>query len=146
MDKMTEPNVRFWVYANDGPVKLTLKPGQRLEHFTNESTDEGWHSESTTWHYPDDEAAVYREWCSDGRDCDGRLTTGGEVRCHLAQRLSSYPTKGGLVFQLRRQLASGNNPYTEGDNPETWRGVIWPAWQESRNDGVYDEFAQAAGY
>ena len=121
-------NGRFWAHVNGGPVRITLKPGQRLEHFTSETTDEGWNSESTSWHYPSDEAVIYREWCSDGRDCDGRLTTGGEVRCHLGH------------------LASGNEPYNADGDPETWEGVIWPAWQESRNDGVYDEFAQAAGY
>jgi len=111
-------NCRFWAYVNGGPVKITLKPGQRLEHSEGGPTDEGWHCDSTAWEYPADEAAVYREWCSDGRDCDGRLTHSGEDRCPLDQ------------------LDAGNVPYvTDEDNHATWWGVIWPDWQEHRNHG-----------
>ncbi len=114
-------NVRFWAYVNGGPVKVTLKPGQKLEHNVGGPTDEGWHSESTSWEYPADEEAVYRCWCSDGRDCDGRLTRGGEDRCESGRLSCGY------------------------DDPED-AGVVYPAWDEVRDHGVYDEYAQASGY
>lgn len=113
---MSVKNARFWAWINGGPVKLTLRPGQRLEHCEGGPTDEGWHLDSTAWEYAEDEPVIYREWCSDGRDCDGRLTRGGEDCCDVAS--------------------------LEADAD----GEVWPQWQEHRDHGVYDEFAQAAGY
>ncbi len=72
-------NVRFWVWsgsAEGGYVKLTLKPGQSLEWGYCERTDEGWASASTTWTHRGE--YLTRESCSDGVDCDGRLSTGYE--------------------------------------------------------------------
>ena len=73
---MTECNARFWVYLNGGPVKLTLRPGQRRSWCTFRWTDEGWDSEWITWEHQGDR--VQRCWESDGTDCDGRLRQGGE--------------------------------------------------------------------
>jgi hypothetical protein len=111
-------NARFWIWANDQAIKMTLKPGQRLTHYVGGPTEEGWHAETTTWEYLD--GAVYRDWVSDGRDCDGRLTRGGQDRCAVHQLSAGYDS--------------------------TEDGVTYPAWQETRDDGVYDEYAQRAGY
>ena len=66
-------NVRFWVWAGSaegGYVKLTLKPGQSLEHSSFDRHDEGWSSASTTWTHHG--GYLTRECSSDGTDCDGR--------------------------------------------------------------------------
>lgn len=71
-------NARFWDFVNGDAVKLTLKPGQRLDHYQGGRTDEGWQSTATTWSL--DAAGVFltREIMSDGADCDGRMTSGCE--------------------------------------------------------------------
>ncbi len=74
MDR-TLPNARFWVYVNDNPVKLTLKPGQSLHYESGGDTDEGWCFEYTDWTYTVEADGPYvtREWCQEARDCDGRI-------------------------------------------------------------------------
>ncbi len=118
-------NARFWTYANGGPVKITLRPEQSLTYYKAESADEGWSSETVTWTHED--THVLREWCDDGRDCDGRLTRSGEDQCSLDE------------------LQSGGEPYIDGDDPSLWEGVVWPAWEEAGRR-QYDEYAEMAGY
>ena len=72
-------NARFWVFWNDGAVKITLKPGQSLSVEVGGPTDEGWYREGITWHH--EGVTVRRECADDGSDCDGRLTHYGESRC-----------------------------------------------------------------
>ena len=67
-------SARFWVFVNDSWARVTLKPGQTLSHHQGNPTDEGWSSESTTYHYAASDSCVYRQTVTDGRDCDGRLT------------------------------------------------------------------------
>ena len=122
-------NARFWVYVNDGPVKLTLRPGQSLEHSEGGPCEEGYSYEYTKWEYADDEPVVYREWATDSRDCDGRHGNGGEQVCHVD-----------------RLLEGGTPGMMEGDDEETWAGVVWPDWQKHRDHSVYDQYAQMAGY
>lgn len=131
-------NARFWVYVNGGPVKLTLKPGQSLTHETGGPCDEGWSHEITEWthetiDYADSETPVVtRNWSTESQDCDGRHGSSGTDSCWLGE--------------LRR----GSEPYYTAleswEDPTTWDGVIWPDWTEVRHNGVYDQFAQMAGY
>ena len=65
-------NARFWEFINGDAVKLTLKPGQRLEHCQHGPTDEGWSSTATSWQLDKSGRFLRREITSDGRDCDGR--------------------------------------------------------------------------
>lgn len=66
-------NARFWEWVNDGRVRITLKPGQRLEWYTRSRHDEGWSSEYMAWKW--DGNMLTRESETDGRDCDGRFST-----------------------------------------------------------------------
>ena len=119
-------NARFWAYINGGPVKITLRPGQTLSHYQAWATDEGWASEGDTWEHTGD--GVEHEYASDGADCDGRLSSGGDSYCALCD------------------LRAGNYPYiTEGDDLEMWEDVRYPAWQDA---GGYrrDYQAELAGY
>ncbi len=78
-----ETNARFWVYEN-GAVKLTLRPNAApISHETSERTDEGWSASGARYWLADD--TVWREWFSDGVDCDGRLWRGGTDSCHITR-------------------------------------------------------------
>ena len=109
-------NARFWVFIN-GPVKLTLKPGQTLEHMSGGYEDEGWSSDCNTWEHTGD--SVFHEWSHDAQDCDGRHGTGGESSCDLGDLYAGY----------------------EDDD-----GIVYPKWSKGRDHGVYDQYAQKMGY
>lgn len=116
-------NARFWVYLNgNGPVKLTLKPGQRLQWGRAWSHDEGWSSESESWEYDDEIRAVVNEWQEDGTDCDGRLTRYGTRYCPV-------------------ELLQSGNAHDDTD----YTDIIYPAWQRGEC-GQRDYTAEAAGY
>jgi hypothetical protein len=122
---MTHPNARFWVYL-DGPVKLTLRPGETLRWSQARLCDEGWTRSLETWIYDteDEPGLVTRQWLQQGRDCDGTLEHGGEDVCD-ATNLLARP------------------PYPE-DEP-LMEGVRWPAWRDA-NRWQRDHSAEAAGY
>ena len=61
-------NARFWVYHH-GWVKLTLKPGQKLNHHTAAPTEEGYSSNFETYYY--DGKQIFSDVAQFGRDCDG---------------------------------------------------------------------------
>ena len=108
---------RFLVFVNGALVKMDLKPGQTLSHYTSGSHDEGWGSESTTWSYDIQSESILREWCIDGSDCDGRMTRTGTDSCTI-DLLASYKT-------------------TYGD--------LLPRW-EKVNRRQRDYFAESMGY
>lgn len=115
-------NARFWVYIHC-PVKLTLRPGQKLGHSYGGPCEEGWFRVAETWEHTGD--GVFKESTSDGRDCDGRLT----------QYFDSFAP----LDQLRVR-----EPYRmEGEPPS--EGVLWPNW-ERVSASQRDEYAEMAGY
>jgi hypothetical protein len=122
-------NVRFWAYVNGCAVRITLKPGQSIEHSEGGPCEEGYAYSGETWSYED--GIVTRQWGTDARDCDGRFTQSGEDYCRFDR------------------LSDGNTPYIDDcdrlDAPH-WEGVIWPDWKEERDTVCRDEFAEAAGY
>lgn len=76
-------NARFWIYENGDHVKLTLRPGQALNHAQGGPTDEGWFREAETFTYDAEAGLVRLERVNDGADCDGRLTHYAELECPL---------------------------------------------------------------
>lgn len=115
-------NARFWVFANGGPVKLTLKPDQSLSWSRWRRTEEGWEEEAETWTHKRDR--VRREWVSSGQDCDGVLERFGEDWCSLD-----------CLRKLEPCSDSGPN----------FEGVRWPEWEEEYR-GQSDQYAEMAGY
>jgi len=115
-------NARFWVYANGGPVKLTLRPGQVLRHAEGGPNEEGYSIQRTTWEMPTDEPVVYREWSSASRDCDGELRISGSDCCPIDRLTAVEPS-----YEYVGELA-------------------WPDWAEHEPAEVFDQYAQAAGY
>ena len=108
--------VRFWEYHNGDFVKLSLKDGQSLEHYSGGSTDEGWSSEYCKWSRDGDR--LYRKTVTDGRDCDGRLT----------HSYSDVAKVGDLVPCYSQEHLSR------------------PNWGQDEPTSIYDEYAVAAGY
>jgi hypothetical protein len=78
---MKKQNARFWVWANNAPAKVTLRPGQSVTHFTYARHDEGFYSTQTTWTH--DGEGVDLSYYSAGTDCDGRHENGLEGFCPL---------------------------------------------------------------
>ena len=113
-------NARFWFFLNCGPVKITLTPGQQLEHVQGGPCDEGWSSEAHSWELEGD--TVHAEYANEGRDCDGRHGWYSSSVCDVADlRAGAWPDGVDL----------------EGDR--------WPKW-ENASASQYDQFAELAGY
>jgi hypothetical protein len=81
MQNATPRTVRFWAWANDGQVRITLRPGQTRHWARSYPTDEGWNAEGETWTHEGDHVA--RTSWTDGRDCDGRMSTDTRLECAL---------------------------------------------------------------
>jgi hypothetical protein len=62
---------RFWTWGTEGWVKLSLRPGESLEHTEGGPCDEGWSYSSAVWTHHGDHLTLEASNCS--QDCDGRL-------------------------------------------------------------------------
>jgi len=125
-----QQTVRFWEYVNDGPVKITLRPGQTLTHYQGEPDDEGWSSFTQIWEYDDVLGIVEREQISDGSDCDGRLTRAYADHFRVGQERAGLPA--GMQYAGRLEY------------PELI-GVVYPFWRDG-DSSQRDYQAEAAGY
>jgi hypothetical protein len=72
-------NLRFTVYYRGSPVKITLKPNQRLNHFEGKQTEEGYQCYGTVLEHLGH--GVRRQITSWGRDCDGRWSSRDDEYC-----------------------------------------------------------------
>lgn len=83
-------NARFWVNYGNGFVKLTLKPGDEVSFGWVTPHDEGWSSRHIELSY--DEDVVTKTVYTDGRDCDGRLSSTTVLSCHVdkLRKLAPY--------------------------------------------------------
>lgn len=111
-------NARFWIFHNLDWVKITLRPGQKIEFCHFEHTDEGFASSADRYENCGD--FLLHSWMHDGRDCDGRHSDSGERECRMDMLEADF----------------------------TWDETVdvrLPLWSkvESRQ---YDQFAEAAGY
>lgn len=111
-------NARFWITHLGGFVKLTIKPGAKVQFGTFERHDEGYSRSSETIEY--DGAVVTRRYEDDGTDCDGRMWRAGMVTCD--------------VTQLKAHVV---------DSEPTWPQL--PLW-ELEDSNQRDYAAEAAGY
>ena len=128
--KYKPPNARFWVYVNGGYVKITLRPGDELEHYAWEPTDEGFESMWYTWSYTGH--FVHRAWANNSRDCDGRYHREGIDRCHL-QKLYWHRVS------FSRYFDGDIHQVLQPDYPPL------PLWQDVQY-AQRDYAAEAAGY
>ena len=111
-------HVRFDFWENGGWVRLQLADGQVLSWGRSFPTEEGWHSEWTRLRREHDQLKC--EYRSDGRDCDGRLST--------------HQT---LIADIRTDLAIDQDVYGN-----TVRRVRWHEAEASQRDFS----AEAMGY
>jgi len=121
----TIPNARFWHYGKAGWVKLTLTPGQRLEHYCSAPDDEGFSYEGNTWRHQGN--MVLNQWGNGGRDCDGRIDRSGESICMLSELREPCPDW--ILKDYPREF-----------NPPR------PNWREHSPVRIRDEYAQLANY
>ena len=116
---------RFWIYVNNDYVKISLKPGQTLNWYTKEATDEGWSGEGLSFEYDADLVLVLRESVTEGRDCDGRIQYFDKAQCAI------------------EDLQNGNDTFDMFE--EHGHIVQFPCWERVTSE-VCDEQAQKAGY
>lgn len=124
---MKPREVRFWTYENGGAVRIKLPLGRTLAHSSWARTEEGWSSEWVRWTLMTSDVGadyVLQEWGSDGVDCDGRLRTGGESMCPVADLEAGYFDETGFLDEER---------------------LSYPKWQNAKR-WQRDESAEAMGY
>ena len=122
--KSTTPNLKFWVWLNDGPIRIKLRPGKSLTHYRWNRDEEGWSSQLSTWTHDGD--GVIEKYTSDGRDCDGRLTQHGLYRASIAN-LAVNPLNG--------------IGYLPGFDDK----IAFPKW-DKLSSSQRDEYAEAMNY
>lgn len=124
-------NARFWEWIHDGVVKITLKPGQQLRWGHGGPDDEGWSSECFQWELLDD--VVLMEYDTDGRDCDGRMSTHQEFWCQRENLMDRVARHYGLDNDGRAIVTHEN------------RVVMLPTWQKG-GCSQRDYTAESMGY
>lgn len=93
-------NARFLIWnARGEAIKVTLHPGEVVSWSTGGPDDEGWHSEGEILEYAD--GGISRTAWTDGRDCDGRLSTETRLFCPM-ERLHSREYEGLLLPDWER--------------------------------------------
>ena len=127
---MLQKNARFWTWHKGAYVKLTVKIGSELRHWEGGPTDEGWSRYSCRWFLED--GLLKREWFSEGCDCDGYLSRGGEQSCTL-DKLDAWKPE---FYDCLKQRGSAFRPVDVERTPD---------WQDE-GDHYYDGQAAAAGY
>lgn len=134
--------VRVWTWANGGAVRLTLHLGDTVEHAEGGPDEEGYHSEGEALSYTFGDVSegtagrvgVYCDAWTDGRDCDGRLSSEwrGFAPLELLNVLEPART-------VTRRSAPGEVP-----DPD-FEGVRWSEWEEI-GASQRDYTAEATGY
>lgn len=110
---------RFWVYVNNGWVKLSLRPDEAVEWDHYQVNEEGY--THVSWRFENDAARVLFHCYTAGRDCDGRYESDVTKTCNL----------------------NGLKDYVSEYQPDFVPGT--PDWQELRHT-LRDHTAEAAGY
>ena len=131
------PTIRFWIWWNDGPVKITVEPGQTVTAYRWSRCDEGWSSLLESFEHDGD--SIVAETITDGRDCDGRLTQSWKGYAQLAT-LRRYP--------LRRFVTRLDEPWREQcEIPYEQDGFDCEtlSFREGKRS-QRDEYADVAGY
>ncbi len=84
--------VSFWVYENGEDVRITLGDGAVHDCREGGKNEEGY--SYSVAHYELQGEYVVCEASSDSRDCDGRHSESGVIRCHVSKLESGYDTDG----------------------------------------------------
>lgn len=111
------PNARFWIFWNDGLVKLTLKPGQSLTLSAGGPDEEGWYRRHERFEHCG--SRVESTVLTEGRDCDGFHSEERDFFCKLCNLRANYEGYGSLLL---------------------------PIWERQGHARVRDQFAEAMNY
>jgi hypothetical protein len=137
--------VRFTVFENGAYAVLTLRRGDSLEWATGCPTEEGYSAEGCLWYWPADGETIFRDSWTDGRDCDGRLST--ETSCAVpvsrlhSRAIADCPKCG---THIERGYLRGICPRC-GRLPVAVEWLRLPEWQRI-DSSQRDYTAEAAGY
>jgi len=107
---MAAKNARFIDWINDGPVKLTLRPGQTLRHRTFRRHDEGFNATEIGWTHEGDRVAY--EMHNTGTDCDGRMDYYAAGECRLERLKSGFEEDFGMRYPDWVKTDSSQRDYT----------------------------------
>lgn len=127
-------NARFWVFENDGWIKLTLKPGQSLTWSHGGRDEEGYSWTGERWTF--DGLLVINESSYDGRDCDGRISRETVLTCPVGF-LQGKPAEAARLVTFGQE--------------DPWSFEVWepmpprPEWERARAS-QRDYSAEAMGY
>ena len=121
--------IRFWVFINDDWTRLTIRPGQELNHATGGGHEEGWSITYNTWEGVG--GRVINRCQVEGQDCDGRHSESMETI------LVRNPGRCPLPFP------DANSP-TYHEDFDRFQASL-PTWDEVTSS-QRDYFAEAMGY
>lgn len=111
-------NAKFFIFENDGFIKIKMRPKQRLSWDKYWPTEEGYGYRLLSYYF--DEEFVEEENDSGGCDCDGKINHNNKHFCHLKSRMSGLTENG--------------------------ERVLVPDWKKKGHTRVYDKYAQMMGY
>ena len=118
--------VKFQISFEGKPTRIKLANHQTIHLFEHHYHDEGWSSCHIRIVRHDD--IIYETVSTDGRDCDGRMTTESKYFCHRKDLRSHW---------YKRPIYGSRKEYSR----DSW----WPKW--TYRDGSQRDFtAEAAGY
>ena len=116
-------SVRVWFW-NHGWVRLTIKRGEVLRHWSGGEHEEGYSVTETEWRF--DGRNILHHVYAHGRDCDGGHSSSTDyLASHLLAATEAEALNHGGKIEAR-----------PGDRPE-WQRVNARQW---------DPFAELAGY
>jgi len=104
-------NARFWIYWNE-PTKITLKPGQRIQLYRFEKTEEGYHEEWMDFEYFASEGVVFNQYGTSGRDCDGGFDTMGMRDVRINQLRAVYNGEADVFYPEWRKVQDGQRDFS----------------------------------
>ena len=110
-------NVRFWAWINNSPVKITLAPGQVIEHTSGGPTDEGWSWECQTFEFIYGIGKVERTVCRSGADCDGPHSSEHHQVADMQDLAANWIDEDQLAYpKWELQSSSQRDYYAEAMN------------------------------
>lgn len=111
-------NVRFWVFGQgnvDNPVKITLKPGQVVNHCSGGRTEEGWEHRYDQWSFhiwEGDRGVVYHSVETEACDCDGRIDHSYVCFCWADEVRDGYQDEHGIFFPKWQEESHAQRDYS----------------------------------
>ncbi len=114
--------VRFNYWFDGKALKVTLRPGAKINLHACRRTDEGYRTDNVTLSL--ENRTIIEQYCFTQRDCDGIYRDAGERHCHVNDR-AKQRVAGSLGEKRDRRS--------------------YPKFNTTKAE-IYDQFAEMAGY